>query len=587
MWNWNRTVKRREPRFMSRTAIALAAIALLLAISCDTEQVQLHFTPTVTSPGERAAPTIEPTKVLATGLSSPTETAVPSAVADTEASATPESIETPPSATVALPTSNAAPTLEPAPPPYHYLTSDEALEAAIELGCSGWASVTVNEISYLRLCADEELFESLTQGVETEPQSTISSDLRATVVPTTAPIQPTLVPVTQVPLDATPFIPTVGPTPTPPPYHFATEADAIAGANEIGCSGWTGRTVEGVGYYRSCSDNGDYEILSAGGTKTLSGEACTLDSDPTVRFSTAPTDLSQIASIVPAGSPSGGVIKPHSYFHNKDMSNGRNVRVPVYAVADSVLTSVAYYGTSVSTNEYLIFFDVTCEISFKYDHLSELAPKLAALAPQTPSQSSATIRTEKIELKAGELIGYSVGAGGQGAWDFGVYDLTHVNTFGNQERYDKGKMRQSIHTVCPYDYFTEPLKSQMYALLGTHDQRIVPNVVCTTTERDVLGAASGAWFDNLDFENFSDAKLSIAMLPGEIVAITGLGGDIRIDKGQPTWLDPELLTSTHCYTGDGRWFSIEIRAAGMELAIADGTGSCPASLPSNATVYYR
>jgi len=127
-----------------------------------------------------------------------------------------------------------------------------------------------------------------------------------------------------------------------------------------------------------------------------------------------------------------------------------------------------------------------------------------------------------------------VGAGGQGAWDFGAYDLTYFNTFANQERYKKGGMKQSIHTVCPYDYFTEPLKSQMYALLGTHDQRILPNVLCTTTERDVLGAASGAWFDNLDFVNFSDAKLSIAMMPGDIVAITGIGGDLHIDKGQPT-----------------------------------------------------
>ena len=189
-------------------------------------------------------------------------------------------------------------------------------------------------------------------------------------------------------------------------------------------------------------------------------------------------------------------------------------------------------------------------------------------------------------FEAGELIGYSVGAGGRGAWDFGAYDTTHTNQFANHERYVLGMMGQSLHTVCPYDYFIEPLKSQMYALLGTHDQRVLSGVECTTTQRDVPGAAAGAWFDSQVLE-FSDAKVAIAMMPGDIVAVTGIGGDVRINKGQPTWLDPELLTATHCYAGDGRWFFIEIQADGMQMAIADGSGSCPNSLPASATVYYR
>jgi hypothetical protein len=247
---------------------------------------------------------------------------------------------------------------------------------------------------------------------------------------------------------------------------------------------------------------------------------------------------------------------------------------------------VAYYGISLDTSEYLIFFDVTCEISFKYDHISELVSKLLAVTPETPSGSSQGNDTPPITFEAGELIGYANGAGGIGAWDFGAYVLTYTNRFANQERYVQGGMRQSIHTVCPYDYFIEPLKSQLCALFGTHDQRILPGIECTTTERDVLGAAAGAWFDSLDL-SFSDAKLSIAMMPGEIVAITGIGSDLRINEGQPTWLDPELLTTPHCYAGGGRWFYIEIREEGMQLAIANGTGNCPGSLPAGATIYYR
>ena len=146
-------------------------------------------------------------------------------------------------------------------------------------------------------------------------------------------------------------------------------------------------------------------------------------------------------------------------------------------------------------------------------------------------------------------------------------------------------MAQPLHTVCPYDYFTEPLKTKMYALLGTHDQRLLPDVECTTTQRDVVGAVAGAWFATQVLE-FSDAKVAIAMLPGDIVAITGIGGDLRISKGQPTWLDPELLTTTHCYAGSGRWFFIEIQADGMQMALASGSGGCPGSLPACATTYY-
>ena len=167
-----------------------------------------------------------------------------------------------------------------------------------------------------------------------------------------------------------------------------------------------------------------------------------------------------------------------------------------------------------------------------------------------------------------------------------MYDTTHTNLFANQERYVKGNMSQSLHTVCPYDYFTEPLKSGMYTLLGTHDQRVLPGVECTTTQRDVLGAVAGAWFASPILE-FSDARVAIAMLPGDIVAVTGIGGDLRIDRGQPTWLDPELLTSTHCYAGGGRWFFIEIQTEGMQMALATGSSGCPNSLPSGATVYFR
>ncbi|MCH7971550.1 MAG: hypothetical protein IH960_11005 [Chloroflexi bacterium] len=127
-----------------------------------------------------------------------------------------------------------------------------------------------------------------------------------------------------------PQTPTKTPAHAPPPYHYATQTEAEAGAEELGCSGFNGVRVEGTFYYRACGSDESYELLVAGAPITLSGAPCTLDSDATVRFSVAPTDLTQIASIVPAGSPSGGVIKPHSYLHNKDLPGGTKMSACPY-----------------------------------------------------------------------------------------------------------------------------------------------------------------------------------------------------------------------------------------------------------------
>ncbi len=525
-------------------------------MTCSTEQVQFYLTPTVASPGEFGVP---PTPIPAATELSGTQQSLPD-LDDLASTVEPSRIEA-----VEVPL---------VIPQHHYRTVDAALAAAGDFGCTGWTGVSIDGIPFYRVCADGELYEQLLADEASDPMATVQPPLVAPIAPTpTASPQPTVVSSSQESISL-------------PPYHYLSESEANTGARELGCSGWTRREVAGVSYFRSCGDDGEFELLSNGGLRTLSGDACRLQSDPLVRFNALPTDLSKIASIIPPGSPAGGVIKPHSYLHNKNNPDDTNVRVPVFAVADSVLTSVAYYATTVDTSEYLLFFDVSCEISFKFDHISEVAPKIAAVAPATAANTSQTTRTEAIRFEAGELIGYTVGAGGFGAWDFGAYDLTFTNQFANQERYEKGHMNQSIHTVCPYEYFEEPLKGQMYELFGTHDQRLLPGIECSTTERDVVGSASGAWFDSLNLE-FSESKISLGLLPGDLVTITGIGSDVRIAKDNQTWRDPSLLTGSHCYFDNGRWFYLEIFDDGMQMTLAHGSGSCPQAMPAGATTYYR
>jgi len=97
---------------------------------------------------------------------------------------------------------------------------------------------------------------------------------------------------------------------------------------------------------------------------------------------------------------------------------------------------------------------------------------------------------------------------------------------------------------------------------------------------------TGACFDTTDL-SFSSAKLSIALTEAYEVGITGIGSDMKVPTIDPTYLDPDLLTTSHCYLVSNRWIYLEIQDEGMQLAVATGTGSCPGSIPMNPTIYYR
>ena len=561
--------------------LLFAATLQFGALACDSTPTEslvpaTNAPPTTTATESAPSPTQPPATPLVAASESPTSdpTSKPDLASNLTPTATVPS-ENPPTPT-AVPTPAEPSTSDETAIPEHFTASlPDALEEADKLGCTGWATVIVDRVTYYRACADDAMWEAAQSGglsnvVETPtdvfvPPKT-GNETHPTVIPTPTPA-PTVVA-------------------TPPPHYYVTQAGAEAAALEFGCSGWTTKVIEGQFYYRPCGDNKEFEILSSGGVRTLTGDLCEIESDPTARFVHPPTDLENISAINPPGSPIGGVIKPHSYIFNVDAPGRQSSRVPVYAIADSVLTAVSYYSDNGANGEYLIFFDVTCEISFKFDHLTEIVPKIAAFTPEIPAVTSQTTRTDPIEFKAGEIIGYSEGAGDQGPWDLGAYDMTFTNKFANQERYEQTRNSQSLHAVCPYEYFEEPLRSQMLALLGTHGQQIIPGTECFTTERDVLGAAAGAWFDSPDYD-FADSVFSAALLTGDFVGITGIGGDMRIAKNEPTWLDPSELTDSHCYHRNNQWYYIEIQGDGTTMKAAGGSGNCPASLPETAKTYYR
>ena len=406
------------------------------------------------------------------------------------------------------------------------------------------------------------------------PQETSTSAISPSPTSTNPPPAPTATP---MPLS------TPTPIPTPPPAHFLTQEEVEAALPDLNCSGWVQVPIGDITYYRACAADPDYEISVMGAPSNLSGGLCNIDSDPTVRFTAAPTDLSLIKVIVPPGSPSGGTIAGHSYLHSKAGADDETIRIPVYAPADSILSSMSYYiSNGGDKNFYFLTFDMSCEISYKFDHLVELAPTIDEVAPGTAVESSATNSVDPpITFEAGELIGYTDG----GTWDFGAFDTTHVNQFANQERYSRTRFSQAVHEICPYDYYDDSLKSQFYALFGNPGGDRVAVSDCSPA-KDVLGSAAGQWFDSPDVES-GQSMLGIAMQPGGIVEISSESSNMRVYPGNPTWLDLEQLTTAHCYASDGQWTYIEINTDGLQMQLANGDGDCPSTLPTDAVTYYR
>ena len=304
----------------------------------------------------------------------------------------------------------------------------------------------------------------------------------------------------------------------------------------MGCSGYRGgeSLADGRGTFLPCASAADYEALAGGALVNIRGEVCTLESNADITFTHPPTDMEKIRYIVPSGSPQGGVMKPHSYINVGGFGSNKGPLAPVYAPVDSWLVGIAYYQVG-NAIEYLLIFDVTCEVSYRFDHITTVEAKVAPHVLELPATTHTTKVSPPLFFAAGDLIGTSNGAGnGYGPWDFGAYNTTIKNQFANQARYEvtggKG-LPQPLHGVCPYEMYDEPLLSQFRRLYGAWENTGYADAACTPA-RDVAGTVAGAWFqfEGGDFE----PVFSIATLAEGMIQATAAGLDVRVMPGQAT-----------------------------------------------------
>ena len=183
----------------------------------------------------------------------------------------------------------------------------------------------------------------------------------------------------------------------------------------------------------------------------------------TINFTSAPRRLEDIEFIEPMGLMIGNHVTPidHQYYYppnwkeNVELSDLKDVLAPGDGIIVDIQRMPTYF-TSIKgegMQDYRIVLYHTCSFYSIYIHVYVLSPKIMkALGEIQPSEN----KRIHVPVSAGEVIGQA------NSFDFSVHDEdTLLKGFIAPINYEREPWK--VHTVDPFDYFTEPLKTKLLA----------------------------------------------------------------------------------------------------------------------------
>ncbi len=179
------------------------------------------------------------------------------------------------------------------------------------------------------------------------------------------------------------------------------------------------------------------------------------------------TDFTKIQKITAPGTQSSEGPKGHSFIWTNSQ------KVPVYAPIASVLESGAYSKDNESSPaQYILWFDIKgyCDFQFKFDHIDEPIETIRENFSSTPkvADSRGSPVANRVEFKAGDLIGYTQGNIPSGNWDFGLYDKSKEGMLAQY-----GSTGSHRNAVCWVDFYSSAKQQQYRSLLEG------PKLVCS------------------------------------------------------------------------------------------------------------
>lgn len=313
-------------------------------------------------------------------------------------------------------------------------------------------------------------------------------------------------------------------------------------------------------------------------------DSCISSSTPI--FTHSFTDFSMITGIVPPGSVSGDEIKPHTY-----ITNAIGANVPIIAPTDCKLYNGAYYQEG-GINQYALYFEVSCEVTFMFDHIITVTDTIASYFPVTPQNDTRTGADfgNPFILQAGDTIGFTTGTPQARRWDFGLYNTTVENYYVNLDRYFDNYWFKYINADCPYDYFVDSLKDNYYSIFETSGGENVPGAECRNPSADSIGTVAGMWYLDNGADNVYTARFAIgANLADNQVRIGGIGSGLWINDNDPSFILPQNIIDEHCYfVGNTMIYFKLFNDTALGVYYKTGVAGCLDSFPvDSAKIYIR
>jgi hypothetical protein len=204
----------------------------------------------------------------------------------------------------------------------------------------------------------------------------------------------------------------------------------------------------------------------------------------------SPIALQDLAYVQPMGLMAGGHVTPidHGYFYIKGAMANPPVQAPVYSPMDGNISmarrTVRGSGTS-AYDDYDLTVEATCTFRVRFSNLVRFAGALGITIGQLQGNET---KNPNYAVKSGELIGYT---GLPTAYGIDVWvenDALSLGGFINPAQYTAAETWKT-HMADLFDYTSEPLKTQLLALL---ERDATPR--WGKIDYDIDGRLVGNWF---------------------------------------------------------------------------------------------
>lgn len=281
--------------------------------------------------------------------------------------------------------------------------------------------------------------------------------------------------------------------------------------------------------------------------------------------------------------------------------------IEVRAPTDMMLTSYANYIVGSEPSDWALIFQISDNLSLTLHHINNASSKITDVVGNNPKRddSRTSFLNSPIKFKAGEIIGTTKGTTLANNWNIYLYDKATNNQFINQKKYEGSEMGQRlINGSCIFDYYQDPkIKESFYTLLGTTKPGQATS--CGTPSKDKKGTLSGLWHlkkEGIDFGSYDGDyadPFSIYMRADKSIMIYEMARKyFTVYPTNPTYKNPEEITSSHCYLLTDNWNPNAFKSQGYAYFRVDSdtqmsvfyssSGSCPKEFPERAAkVYYR